>query len=72
MTAPMAVLRPELQIVPLDAAVLCMDCGVISNTTFAACPGCAGRALMPLSIAVTDLVWEAEHGVPVLGIGEGR
>lgn len=39
-----------MQLIPMSQAVLCVNCGVVSDATGEECPGCAGRgSLMSLS-----------------------
>lgn len=42
------------QIIPVSVAVLCVNCGVVSDATGEECPGCAGTgALLNLSTLLT-------------------
>lgn len=46
--------------IPLDHAVLCLDCNSVSNAN-RECPACSSRALMNLSVVLNRPAEFAEH-----------
>ena len=74
MSAAPEVLRMPLplRVIHWREAMFCHDCHAVSSWPVDSCPACGSGVLQRLQDVVSQLSWESEQGVPVLGIGEGR
>jgi hypothetical protein len=45
----------NIDLIPLEEAVICVDCDVISRAKHATCPSCGGSALWSLAIVMEQL-----------------